>query len=112
MNLLCDLNCPDGGSLHRYILRQLSSPLHPSTHISTQSSPRYFHHRTELNNVAAKRNRTVQYSDTQSGPLNNAQWTSKVYVDGYEFGTGYGRTKGIAREGAASAALTLIAQGY
>ncbi|KAJ6623102.1 hypothetical protein B0H10DRAFT_2011180 [Mycena sp. CBHHK59/15] len=70
------------------------------------------HNRTQLNNTAAQQGRSVQYSNTQSGPLDNATWTSIVYVNGYEFGRAEARTKAGAQEGAARQAIALIAQGY
>ncbi|KAJ7103111.1 hypothetical protein B0H15DRAFT_193695 [Mycena belliarum] len=70
------------------------------------------HNRTELNNVAARRGQIVAYTDSQTGPLNKAEWTSVVFVNGYEYGRGSGKTKASAREGAARQALRLISQGY
>lgn len=86
------------------------------------------HYRTELNHVAAARGLAAEYHETSSGPLFNVQWTSIVYgnvshrqtlrvnlivvVNRIEYGRGYGRTKGGARENAAGQAVGLIAQGY
>ncbi|KAJ7508661.1 hypothetical protein B0H11DRAFT_1966124 [Mycena galericulata] len=70
------------------------------------------HCRTELNNLAAQLGRSVEYADTASGPLHDQQWTSVVYVNRYEFGRGYAKTKGAAREAAAKQAVDLIKQGY
>ncbi|KAJ6601391.1 hypothetical protein DFH09DRAFT_1127657 [Mycena vulgaris] len=70
------------------------------------------HSRTELNNVAARRGQTLVYADSSIGPLDRPQWTSIVYLNGYEYGRGSSSTKGEAREGAAHQALALIARGY
>jgi len=70
------------------------------------------HYRTELDKIVAARGLSLEYKDTSAGPLNNAQWTSIVYVNRVEYGRGYGRTKGGARENAAGQAAGLIAQGY
>ncbi|KAJ7292882.1 hypothetical protein C8J57DRAFT_1267445 [Mycena rebaudengoi] len=70
------------------------------------------HNRTQLNNIAAQRGWTVQYDNSQSGPLNDPVWLSIVYVRGYEYGRAVAKTRGGAQESAAGYALALIAQGY
>ncbi|KAJ7687440.1 hypothetical protein B0H17DRAFT_689133 [Mycena rosella] len=70
------------------------------------------HPRTDLNNIAVRRGQRVEYVDSCTGPLDNPQWTSVVFLNRIEYGRGYSRTKGGARERAARAALGLIAQGY
>ncbi|KAJ7750254.1 hypothetical protein B0H16DRAFT_1550083 [Mycena metata] len=70
------------------------------------------HNRTQLNNICQRRGDVIEYSDSQTGPLNAAQWTSVVYLNRYEYGRGTGSTKGSAQERAAFQALALIARGY
>ncbi|KAJ7016840.1 hypothetical protein C8F04DRAFT_1159220 [Mycena alexandri] len=77
-----------------------------------QPPPPPDHNRTELNNIGQRRGVVIEYSDSQTGPLNQARWTSVVYLNRYEYGRGTGSTKSSARERAAIQALALIARGY
>jgi len=66
----------------------------------------------QLNNYAAGRGVGLRYEDSQTGPLSNPTWTSIAFLNGYQYGTGTGSTKGSAREGAAYQTLLLIQQGF
>ncbi|KAJ7027269.1 hypothetical protein C8F04DRAFT_1122926 [Mycena alexandri] len=70
------------------------------------------YNRTELNNIGQRRGVVIEYSDSQTGRLMAATWTSVVYLNRREYGRGTGSTKGTARERAAAQALGLIARGY
>ncbi|KAJ7651476.1 hypothetical protein DFH06DRAFT_1187036 [Mycena polygramma] len=78
-----------------------------SPQMSQQQTPPN-HYRTTLNNVGQAWGRLIEYADSQTGPLNAAQWTSIAYVDRIEYGRGSGSTKGSARERAARKALVAL----
>ncbi|KAG6811636.1 hypothetical protein H0H92_006506 [Tricholoma furcatifolium] len=88
-----------------------------------QAQPRHYHatgspqehYRMELNNMANARGLLpVTYENEQpSGPQNKPMWSSTVYVAGINGGTGYGNSKGAAREQAARRAIDyLLQRGY
>ncbi|KAJ6486203.1 hypothetical protein C8R47DRAFT_1129435 [Mycena vitilis] len=72
------------------------------------SQPNPSHYRNALNNAGQAWGKLIEYVDSQTGPLNAAQWTSIAYVDRIEYGRGSGSTKGSARERAARKALVAL----
>ncbi|KAJ7922854.1 hypothetical protein B0H13DRAFT_1982058 [Mycena leptocephala] len=79
-----------------------------SSALISMAQPQNAHYRTMLNNAAQRYGHSVEYSDSQTGPLNNPQWTSVVYVNRIEYGRGIGRSRGSARERAAWQALVAL----
>ncbi|KAJ7882448.1 hypothetical protein B0H13DRAFT_927917 [Mycena leptocephala] len=70
------------------------------------------HCRFALNNAVHQWGQALRYKDSQTGPSNNPQWTSVVYLNNIEHGRGVGPSKGAARESAAKRALVALGLMY
>ncbi|KAK7025455.1 hypothetical protein VNI00_015983 [Paramarasmius palmivorus] len=65
-----------------------------------------------LNNYCQGAGRRYQFVTTPHGPRHAPTWSSIVYVDEQQFGTGQGPSAIAAENMAAAQALNLINQGY
>ncbi|KAJ7929667.1 hypothetical protein B0H13DRAFT_2264426 [Mycena leptocephala] len=66
------------------------------------------HYRFALNNAVHQGGQALRYKDSHTGPSNNPQWTSVVYLNHVERGRGFRPSKGAARENAAKRALVAL----
>jgi ribonuclease-3 len=68
-------------------------------------------YKTRLQEVLAKDGRLPQYTSEGTGPDHERTFTASVKVDGLVLGTGSGRSKKEAEQGAAEQALSTLIQG-
>jgi ribonuclease-3 len=61
--------------------------------------------KTQLQEIMQPHNKKIEYRVTDFGPSHDKEFNAEIFIDGLSYGTGTGKTKQEAEQGAANSAL-------